>query len=269
MNICFYTAEQPSATSLLNMHYLIEQRPQHNYTFLKIRSTPQVRSGFVERLKKIYGEWRFDDGRFDFGRDVIAIDKRLKKNTPRIDHTKFRTAFADTVNDTPSEQFLKEIKPDIIIQAGAGILKENIFSLAAKATINLHHGIAPEIRGIESTLWCMYYGIKDKIGVTCHFIDATLDTGIIIKQQALNSKSTTLADIQYENSMLGREVLLQGVDILDKGNYGVHSGGQVASYYFGLPGPTVYPELKKRNFQAVKEISGKPFKMKEKKYLQF
>jgi len=269
MNICFYTADEPSVASLLNMSYLIQNRPGHNYTFLKIKSQPKAKPGLVDRLKKVYGEWRFDDGRFDFGRDLIALDKRLKKEIPLIDNKDFKTGYASAVNDELSEQFLKEIQPDIIIQAGAGILEQNIFNLAAKATINLHHGISPEIRGIESTFWCMYYGIKDKIGVTCHFIDATLDTGAIIKQQALNSKSTTFIDIQYENIMLGREILAQGVDMLDAGGYNTSSLGEVPSYYFGLPGSAPYIELKKNNFAVVKDISEKAFKMKEKRVLAF
>jgi folate-dependent phosphoribosylglycinamide formyltransferase PurN len=268
MNICFYTTEQPSVTNMLNMHYLIAQRPGHNYTYLKIRHLPQPKPSLTDRLKKIYGEWRFDDGRFDFGRDLVALDKKLKRKIPHMDHTQFRTAFANTVNDEMSEQFLKEIQPDIIIQAGAGILKQNIFSLSAKATINLHHGISPEIRGIESTFWCMYYGIKDKIGVTCHFIDATLDTGAIIKQHALNTKSTTFVDIQYENIMLGREVLVQGIDMLGADGYNTFSLGEVPSYYFGLPGSTPYTELKMNNFAAVKNIREKAFKMKEKRCLK-
>src|SRR5579872_2692004 len=191
MNICFYTAEQPSVTNLFNMNYLIAQRPGHNYTYLKIRHQPQSKPSLTDRLKRIYDELSFDDGRFDFGRDLVELDKRLKKEIPIIDNKEFKTGYASAVNDEMSEQFLKDTNPDLIIQAGAGILKQNIFSLATKATINLHHAIAPEVRGIESTFWCMYYGIKDKIGVTCHFIDATLDTGAIIKQQALNSKSTS------------------------------------------------------------------------------
>ncbi len=265
MNICFYTTDHPSVSGLLNMHYLMQQRPAHNYSFLKIKSTPQPQPTITEKLKKLYAQLRFNDGRFDFGNDLIAIDKRLSKEIPRIDHTRFRTAYATAVNDEASVRFLTETKPDIIIQAGAGILKDNIFSLAAKATINLHHGMAPEIRGIESTFWCMYYGIKEKIGVTCHFIDATLDTGVIIKQQALNSLSRTFADIQFENIMLGREVLVQGVDILDKGGFTVRSLGEVPSYYFGLPGSAPYVALKKGNFEGVKDISEKAFKMKEKK----
>jgi Formyl transferase len=268
MNICFYTVDEPSAASMLNMHHVISQRPGHNYSFLKVKTQQQPKPGLKQLLKKIYGEWRFDDGRFDFGRDLIALDKRLKKEVQQIDHKQFKTGYAGSVNDALSEQFLKEVKPDIIIQAGAGILKQNIFSIATKATINLHHGIAPEIRGIESTFWCMYYGIRDKIGVTCHFIDATLDTGVIVEQQALNSSSVPFIDVQFENILLGREVLVTGVDILDKGGYHVVSKGAVPSYYFGLPGSAPYSELKKNNFSGVKDIRDKTFKMKEKKCIE-
>ncbi len=269
MNICFYTVDQPSATSMLNMHHVITQRPEHNYSFLKVRTPMQPKPGLKDSLRKFYGEWRFNDGRFDFGRDLIALDKRLKKEIQQVDHEKFKTGYANAVNDVPSELFLAEVKPDIIIQAGAGILKQNIFSIATKATINLHHGIAPQIRGIESTFWCMYYGMREKIGVTCHFIDATLDTGVIIAQQALNSSAVPFVDVQFENIMLGREVLLKSIDILDKGGYRVVSKGEVASYYFGLPGSAPYSELKKNNFAPVKDIQGKTFKMKEKKYIEF
>ncbi len=265
MNICFYTSEQPTVASLLNMHYLIAQRPGNNYTFLKIRSRPQPSPGLVDRLKKIYGEWRFDDGRFDFGRDLALLDKKLKKQVHNIDHGQFRTGYASAVNDEQSEQFITETRPDLIIQAGAGILKQNIFSRAT--TINVHHGIAPEIRGIESTFWCMYYGLKDKIGVTCHLIDETLDTGAIVAQQALTTKATSFTDIQYDNIMLGREVLLQGVDLLAKGGYHVRSVGDVPSYYFGWPPSALYSDLRKNNFAPVKDIGDKTFKMKEKKLL--
>lgn len=266
MNICFYTSEQPTVASLLNMHYLISQRPDNNYTFLKIKSRPKPSPGLVDRLKKIYGEWRFDDGRFDFGRDLALLDKKLKKQVHHIDHGQFRTGYASAVNDEQSEQFLDETRPDLIIQAGAGILKQNIFGRAT--TINIHHGIAPEIRGIESTFWCMYYGLKDKIGVTCHLIDETLDTGAIVAQQALAIEATSFTDIQYDNIMLGREVLLQGVDLLHKGGYRVRSVGEVPSYYFGWPPSTLYFGLKKGNFQPVRSISEKKFKMKEKRFLE-
>jgi len=115
----------------------------------------------------------------------------------------------------------------------------------------------------------MYYGLKDKIGVTCHFIDETLDTGAVVSQRLLNSGASSFINLQAENYLLGREVLLESVDILDKGVYNVRSLGEVRSYYFGLVNPFFYYALKKRNFEPQMNISEKAFKMKEKKQLEF
>jgi hypothetical protein len=181
MNICFYTSGTPSISGMLNISHLIQSRPEHNYSFLNVASRPRPAPTLVARLRKKYGELRFNDGRFDFHRDLMTLDNRLKDTIGAFDKSSFNHDFADVVNDGKSIQFLNEVKPDIIVQAGAGILKPETFTLAARATINLHHGTAPEIRGIESTFWCMFYGIKDKIGVTCHLVDETLDTGAVVK----------------------------------------------------------------------------------------
>jgi hypothetical protein len=268
MNICFYTTEQPSAVDELNMNYLVRNRPGHNYSFLRVKSN-HSKPGFVERLKKIYGEIRFNDGRFDLHRDLMAINAKVRAQTTSLNTSAFKNTYADAVNDEKSIRFLRETKPDLIVQAGAGILKADTFGLASKAAINVHHGISPEIRGIESTLWCMLYGIRDKIGVTCHFIDETLDTGAIITQQPLNSSASSFIDIQSENFLMGRDILLSSVDLLDKGGYHVKSLGPVNSYYFGIADPFLYYAMKKRNFQPIMKIATKTYKTKEKKILEY
>ncbi len=269
MNICFYTSEKLNATSELNISHLVHSRPEHNYSFLYVAGKPEPRIGLVDRLKKVYGEWRFDDGRFDFGRDLKQLDRRLLENTKALKRTEFRSGYADAVNDEKSVQFLNELKPDILIQAGAGILKQNTFGLSTMATINLHHGIAPEIRGIESTFWCMVYGLRDKIGVTCHLIDETLDTGAIVLQKQLATSAVNFVDIQLANLLLGRDVLLESVDLLCSKQFTVSSTGEVPSWYFGLPNSFLYSDLKKNNFQPLKNISEKLFKMKQKNVLEF
>lgn len=269
MNICFYTIEQPSAANELNINYLIQNRPGHNYSFLNIQSDQNAKNGLKDKIRTLYSEIRFNDGRFEFQRDLLLIQKNLGACLTLLDKNKFKNGFADEVNDNKSVQFLKETKPDLIIQAGAGIMKPNTFSLAQIGTINLHHGIMPEVRGIESTFWCLFYGIKEKIGVSCHFIDETLDTGVVIAQSFLNTKSTTFVDIQMANYLLGRDVLIESVDIIDKGGYTIKTFGEVKSYYFGNVNPFLYYALKKRDFTALMKISDKAFKMKEKRHVDF
>ena len=211
MNVCFYTKSAPSITNLLNISYLIHQRPNHNYSFIQV-DTPTAKSSFIQRLREVYAHARFDDGRYDYPRDIVAFEKEISRHVQPLKIGSFESSMVEAVNDTDSEKFLDKVRPDIIIQAGAGILKQNIFSRAA-ATINLHHGIAPEIRGIDSTFWCMFYGIHEKIGVTCHFIDEHLDTGAVIAQSALSNTSGSFIDVQIGNYLMGRDVLLRSVDL--------------------------------------------------------
>jgi folate-dependent phosphoribosylglycinamide formyltransferase PurN len=267
MNICFYTTEDPSVASLLNINYLLQNRPAHTYSFLKIRKSTEPAKGWKDLIIAKYSELRFNDGRFDFHQDLETIKTRLTAHIIPVNND-FRQGFADTVNDELSASFLREVKPDLIIQAGAGIIKPEIFSLAKMGAINLHHGIMPEIRGIESTFWCLFFGMKDKIGVTCHFIDATIDTGAVIAQAYLISASNSFIDLQTENYLMGRNVLLQGIDILDKGGYEIITKEEIESYYFGIVNPFLYYALKKRNFFPIMKITEKRFKLKEKKYVR-
>ncbi len=268
MNICIYTSDQASVASLVNINYLIQQRPDHNYSFLTI-ARPPVKQGLVAQMKKVYGELRFDDGRYDFQRDTEAIDKKVMAHVHPVNRKNFQNGHADDVNDEKSVKFLQEIKPDLIIQSDAGILKQNIFSLSKIATINVHHGFSPEVRGIFSTFWCLFYGMKDKIGVTCHLIDDHLDTGAVVTQVALNTQSQSFIDIEVENYLLARKVLVESVDKLARGGCKVRTETDVKSYYFGMVNPFLYYALKKRNFEPLMKISDKTFKLKEKNFLEW
>ncbi|MBV8232444.1 MAG: hypothetical protein JO329_20880 [Planctomycetaceae bacterium] len=51
------------------------------------------------------------------------------------------------------------------------------FLLSLKiGTLNLHHGIAPSIRGMNSIYWALWEGRPEWIGSTVHFIDKGIDT---------------------------------------------------------------------------------------------
>ena len=263
MNICFYTKTNPSAANLLNISYLMNRFPEHNYSFVRIVSAKWTPPTFKEKVKSWYVNKRFDDGRFDYERDQQAIKDTLRTHTTPVNFKDFRCEDVMKVNDTASEQAMMSIQPDIIIQAGAGIVNENIFTKARIATINVHHGIAPEIRGIESTFWCLFYGLNDMIGVTCHFIDEKLDTGAVICKQALQTTTGTFVDVQTANFLMGREVLGKSVAILTKENFRIENRGQVKSYYFGMPDNFLYYGLKKRNFKPLMKISQRAFTMKD------
>jgi methionyl-tRNA formyltransferase len=86
-------------------------------------------------------------------------------------------------NKAECEQLLKEVKPDLIVLGGTRIIRPNIFTLARDGALNTHPGLLPHVRGSASVAWSIYYDIP--IGCTCHFIDASIDTGDIVLQRTI------------------------------------------------------------------------------------
>ena len=257
MKICFYTSDRPSVTNLLNIAYLIRQRPQHEYSFVCVASKSSSLPGLRQKLVDKYVRLRYNDGRFDFEDDLNTISQRLMPEIGAFQMSAYPTVHVGEVNDKASEDAFKSIQPDVIIQAGAGILKANVFSLSFVATINVHHGLAPEVRGVHSTFWCMLYGIRNLIGVTCHMVDAGLDTGAIIVKRTLQPADGSYIDVACRNYLMGRDVLTDSIDILEKGNLEIKKGETVTSYYFSNPDNFLYYGLKKRNFQPLLKIGGR------------
>lgn len=90
---------------------------------------------------------------------------------------------------------------DVFIIAGAGIL--NIDFAALKPVLNVHPGIIPQTRGLDSFKWAIYN--CDPLGVTLHAIDNEVDVGNIltVKRTPVFQSDTieSLARRHYENEL--------------------------------------------------------------------
>ncbi len=85
-----------------------------------------------------------------------------------------------TLNHADCEAALSKIAPDIAVRVSGGMLKPRIFRIARMATLNIHHGQAPLIRGMWSIPWAIVETRRDWIGATVHVIDEGIDTGTIL-----------------------------------------------------------------------------------------
>ncbi len=122
------------------------------------------------------------------------------------------------INSPLTQSVLEKLSPDILWQCGAGILKPNIFNIPNIGTLNVHHGVAPEIRGCKSIFWGLYYGRYDWIGVTVHFIDEGLDTGPVLAQERLNVRpGDDFEKLYIEATKVGLQLLLQVLRLLGEG----------------------------------------------------
>jgi len=248
MKIILFTSEKTEAINELNINSLISERKEHEYVFVIVKKNRNAKiSNFKFELKKLFlfpiTSWY---------RDQRKARSLVKKEASKFTIRKKTVHYVSGVNSKSTEKIIEKLNPDLIIQCGAGILKENIFSIPLKGTINLHHGIAPELRGIASSFWGMYYGLNEYIGATVHFIDKTLDTGaVILQKNTETAPNSSFVETYYQTAIQGAKLLPEAIDlILDQ--YEIEKK-EIDSFYFSRVHYSHYNELKKNGFQKVKD----------------
>jgi folate-dependent phosphoribosylglycinamide formyltransferase PurN len=106
---------------------------------------------------------------------VSEAIRALPRPDVRLDAAAVR--YVPHTNGPRAVETLRSLEPAIVVQLGAGILRRQIFTIPSLGALNMHHGIAPAIRGMNSIYWALWERRPDWIGTTVHLIDEGLDTG--------------------------------------------------------------------------------------------
>jgi folate-dependent phosphoribosylglycinamide formyltransferase PurN len=86
-----------------------------------------------------------------------------------------------TLHEPGTTSLLRELSPDYILLAGAGIVGDNVLTSARLGTLNVHPALLPWVRGLGAVEASVLRGIPP--GVTAHFVDSDIDTGPILHRQ--------------------------------------------------------------------------------------
>lgn len=86
-----------------------------------------------------------------------------------------------TLHDAGTTSLLRNLAPDYILLAGAGIVGDNVLTSARFGTINVHPALLPWVRGLGRVEASVLRGVPP--GVTAHLVDAGIDTGPILHRQ--------------------------------------------------------------------------------------
>jgi folate-dependent phosphoribosylglycinamide formyltransferase PurN len=114
-------------------------------------------------------------------RNWREVDEGLRAlPRPRLGPEPEKSIYVDTVNGTDAVEAISKLKPDVIIQVNAGILRRQVFEIPRVGTLNLHPGIAPLIKGLHSIYWALWEHKREWMGSTLHFIDEGIDTGPVL-----------------------------------------------------------------------------------------
>lgn len=133
-------------------------------------------------------------------------DKLKKENTEYFE--------VENINSKNVENVLKRLKPDVIVLAGAPIVKSNILQCARECTINVHRSLLPKYAGLDAIFWALYHD-EEKIGATVHTVNEKIDAGKIILQ--VEKKVLPKDDVDSLTRWYNKKVpdlLVQSLDLL-------------------------------------------------------
>jgi hypothetical protein len=90
---------------------------------------------------------------------------------------------------------IEALQPDLLVHAGAGIIRRPLLALSRLGMINAHMGILPFYRGMNVAEWAAFNG--DPVGCSVHVIDEGIDTGDIIAVRPVDAgRATDIATLR-------------------------------------------------------------------------
>ncbi len=128
-----------------------------------------------------------------------------------------KTVAVGKLTDPTAIEQIKQLSPDVLIQAGVGILRKGLLDVPSLGTLNVHMSLLPRHRGMNVAEWAAMEGHDN--GVTVHLIDKGIDTGpITLAREVSRDGCSSIASLR---SKIDRE---QRVALADVVTYIVKSG---------------------------------------------
>jgi methionyl-tRNA formyltransferase len=114
-------------------------------------------------------------------RDLASgVARRLRPTTNA--HGAPNTLRFDNFHSEACLAALRSLDLDVLVIDGTYLLRESVFSVPRRVTLNLHCGKLPEYRGAPPAFWEVYNG-EPAVGVTIHAVTSGLDAGPIYNQK--------------------------------------------------------------------------------------
>lgn len=129
-------------------------------------------------------------------------------------------------NSKDTISYIKKHPVDLYIISGARILSKQVIEAANNKIVNIHPALLPDVRGMDPILWTVYLDLP--LGISAHFIDATIDGGRLIYKEKLGiKKDDTLIDVSLRLLEKQPDVLSQALKIIKERSF--HSFKKLSS----------------------------------------
>jgi methionyl-tRNA formyltransferase len=148
-------------------------------------------------------------------------------------HPEVRRLVVPHHNQAECVEALRALEPELLVLGGTRILRRQIFELA-KHTLNAHPGLLPEVRGSASVAWAI--ATDQKVGCTCHFIDAGVDTGPLVSRREIPvRRGDTYERLCWATAKLSAELMTDAVRAYREGTIEARPQGAGGVTYRNMP----------------------------------
>lgn len=124
---------------------------------------------------------------------------------------------ADSMNDAGLADHLRLVEPDVLVVVAFKMLPASLLRIPTLGAINLHASLLPAYRGAAPIHHALMHG-ESRTGCTVFLLDEGMDTGVILKQQAIDVHLTETTGQVYDRlRQLGAGLVVQTLDELARG----------------------------------------------------
>lgn len=129
----------------------------------------------VSALKKVWRLFIRARGRF-----VIFFVKRLSRGKYPVMLT------SDVNSDAKVRSCVRSSLAEVGLVRGGAILSSHLLADFKGTWVNIHGGVLPEYRGLDSHLWATSLMDWERVGVTAHLLTSEIDKGAILQISQLD-----------------------------------------------------------------------------------
>jgi phosphoribosylglycinamide formyltransferase-1 len=149
--------------------------------------------------------------------DAAALDRARGRDVPTEVFARGAHSDRDARDEALADWLLERGARLVVLAGYMELLGTGFLDRFPRAVINVHPSLLPAFPGLHAVEQALAYGVK-VFGVTVHFVDAGVDTGPVILQQAVELAQATdpdevLAALRpLEHSLLPAAVALLAQD---------------------------------------------------------
>lgn len=114
-----------------------------------------------------------------------------------------------------TKEYIRKNPVDLYIISGARILTKEVIEACQGRILNIHPGLLPDVRGLDTFLWSII--LKKPLGITTHLITPKIDSGLLVYKEKLPIyKDDTAFDITLRLLEYQTDILIKALKKLEE-----------------------------------------------------